>query len=160
MISVSSRLGYLPYLANPIQKNQFILCQNAEDPFVQWCISNKETAIQTFSFDRSLAEKLMSDGLMGGDEEIAEYERGGIPWCITYTFMPDELKSLLNNLGAKNIELAGPGAYARTIPNELLVKIMNDAKQRADFLDFCYQYDSTPYVCGMGKDNLFAKCDL
>ncbi len=25
LISVSSRLGYLPYLANPIQKNQFIL---------------------------------------------------------------------------------------------------------------------------------------
>ena len=25
MLSVSSRLGYLPYLANPIQKNQFIL---------------------------------------------------------------------------------------------------------------------------------------
>ena len=28
--------------------------------------------------------------------------------------------------------------------------------RRADFLDFCYLYDSSPYVCGMGKDNLFA----
>ena len=32
MISVSSRLGYLPYLANPIQKNQFIMDENSKDP--------------------------------------------------------------------------------------------------------------------------------
>ncbi len=88
MISVTSRLGSLPYLANPIQKNQFILN------------------------------------------------------------------------GVKNIEMAGPGAYARTVPHELLVKIMNDSKQRSDFLDVCYQYDSNQYVCGMGKDNLLAKGDL
>lgn len=43
---------------------------------------------------------------------------------------------------------------------ELLVKIMNDPKQRSDFLDICYKYDSNPYVCGMGKDNLLAKGDL
>ena len=59
--------------------------------------------------------------------------------------------------GVKNISLAGPGAFARTIPNEILVKIMNNPKQRADFLEFCHMYDSNPYVCGMGKDNLFAK---
>ena len=34
--------------------------------------------------------------------------------------------------------------------------IMEDPEQRKDFLDFCYRYDSSPYVCGMGKDNLFA----
>lgn len=62
--------------------------------------------------------------------------------------------------GVKNVKLAGPGAYARTIPNELLVKIMNDPKQRTDFLDFCHEYDSNIYVCGMGKDNLFAKGDI
>lgn len=74
--------------------------------------------------------------------------------------MPDELKGILEECGVKNICLAGPGAYARTIPNELLVKIMKDQKQRADFLDFCYQFDSNPFVCGMGKDNLFAKGDI
>ena len=37
---------------------------------------------------------------------------------------------------------------------------MSDPKQKADFLTFCYQYDSNPYVCGMGKDNLFAMGDL
>lgn len=160
IISVTSRLGTLPYLSNPIQKNQFILDEHSEDPSVQWLISNRQNTIDTFHFEKSGIEKLMAEGLMGGENEIAEYEKGGTPWCITYAFMPNELEDLLRSHGVKNIELAGPGAYARTIPNELLVKIMNDPKQRLDFLDFCYKYDSNPYVCGMGKDNLLAKGDL
>lgn len=160
MISVTSRLGSLPYLANPIQKNQFILDEQSKDPFVQWCVSNRQKAIDSFYFDKSNVEKLMADGLMGGENEIAEYERGGTPWCITYTFMPNELENMLRNFGVKKIEMSGPGAYARTIPHELLVKIMNDQKQRSDFLDICYKYDSNLYVCGMGKDNLLAKGDL
>ena len=160
LLSVTSRLGSLPYLANPIQKNQFILDTSSKDPFVQWLISHKQNAIDAFHFEKDPAEKLMTDGLMGGEEEIAEYKKGGAPWCITYTFLPDELEGILRGLGVKNIEMAGPGAYARTVPNELLLKIMNDPKQRSDFLDFCYHYDSNPYVCGMGKDNLLIKGDL
>ena len=160
MISVSSRLGSLPYLTNPIQKNQFILDENSDDPFVQWCIANREQMINGFSFNKMSAEKLLADGLMGGEEEIAQYEQGGAPWCITYTFMPDELERVLSGYGVKNIRLSGPGAYGRTIPREILVRIMNDPKQKQDFLDFCYQYDSNPYVCGMGKDNLLAVGDL
>lgn len=160
VLSVSSRLGYLPYLANPIQKNQFILDRNCDDAFVQWCLQNRDKAVNSFAFDKSVIEKLWASGLMGGENEIAEYENGGTPWCITYTFMPDELKGILENFGVKNITLAGPGAYARTIPNELLVKIMNDPKQRADFLEVCYRYDKNPYVCGMGKDNLLASGEL
>ena len=156
MISVSSRLGSLPYLANPIQKNQFILDENCDDPFVQWCVANREKMISGFTFNRQNAEKLMEDGLMGGEEEIAQYEQGGAPWCITYTFMPDELERILSGYGVRNIQLSGPGAYVRTIPREILTKIMNDPKQRQDFLDFCYRYDSNLYVCGMGKDNLLA----
>ena len=156
MISVSSRLGSLPYLANPIQKNQFILDENCDDPFVQWCITNREQMISEFTFNKQNAEKLLEDGLMGGEEEIAQYEQGGAPWCITYTFMPDELERILSGYGVRNIQLSGPGAYVRTIPREILTKIMNDPKQRQDFLDFCYRYDSNLYVCGMGKDNLLA----
>ena len=156
MISVSSRLGSLPYLANPIQKNQFILDENCDDPFVQWCITNREQMISGFTFSKQNAEKLLADGLMGGEEEIAQYEQGGAPWCITYTFMPDELERILSGYGVRNIQLSGPGAYVRTIPREILTKIMNDPKQRQDFLDFCYRYDSNLYVCGMGKDNLLA----
>lgn len=160
IVSVSSRLGYLPYLANPIQKNQFILDDNCEDAWVQWCIANRNHAIEAFKFEKEKAEELLAVGLMGWEEEIAEYERGGAPWCITYTFMPEELKGLLERYGVQNVQLAGPGAYARTFPNEILVKIMRDEKQRQDFLDFCYRYDSNPYVCGMGKDNLLAKGDV
>ena len=160
ILSVSSRLGYLPYLANPLQKHQFILDKNCEDSWVQWCLAHRQETIDAFSFHKENIEKLWDDGLMGGEAEIAEYEQGGTPWCITYTFLPEELKELLERFGVKNVRLAGPGAYARTIPNELLVKIINDPKQRADFLEVCYRYDSNPYVCGMGKDNLFARGEV
>ena len=70
--------------------------------------------------------------------------------------MPDELEQILRGFGVRNIQLSGPGAYGRTIPREILVKLMSDPEQKRDFLDFCYQYDSNPYVCGMGKDNLLA----
>lgn len=160
MISVSSRLGYLPYLSNPIQKNQFILNPKCSDGWVQWCIANRQNAIDSFNFDKVKIEELMQNGLMGGTQEIEEYNRGGTPWCITYTFMPDELKTILEKNGVKNIQLAGPGAYARTIPNEILVKIMNREKEREDFLEICHTYDSNPYVCGMGNDNLFAKGEI
>ena len=155
-ISVSSRLGSLPYLANPVQKNQFILDEQADDPFVRWVVANREQMIGGFRFNRENAEKVLDGGLMGGEEEIAQYEQGGTPWCITYTFMPDELESILKGYGVRNIRLSGPGAFGRTIPREILVRIMNDPEQRKDFLDFCYRYDSNPYVCGMGKDNLLA----
>ena len=156
MISVSSRLGTLPYLANPIQKNQFILNEQADDDYVRWCVAQRENLIRSFSFDRAKAEKVLSDGLMGGEEEIAEYERGGSPWCITYTFMPDELESILASFGVRNIRLSGPGAFGRTIPREILVRIMEDPQQKKDFLDFCYRFDSSRFVCGLGKDNLLA----
>ena len=156
MISVSSRLGTLPYLANPIQKNQFILDEKSDDPFVQWCVANRDRMISGFSFSKEQADRLLEDGLMGGEEEITQYEQGGTPWCITYTFMPDELEAILSGYGVKNIRLSGPGAYGRTIPREILTRIVRDPKQKKDFLDFCYRYDSSPYVCGMGKDNLLA----
>ncbi len=160
MISVSSRLGYLPYLANPLNKNQFIIDEKCNDPWVQWCLSNKQKAIDEFSFKKLEAQKLLEEGLMGGDLEIEEYNRGGTPWCITYTFMPDELELLLEKYGVKRIKMAGPGAYARTIPNEILRKIMNDSQQQTEFLEFCYIYDQNPYVLGMGKDNLIARGEI
>ena len=160
MISVSSRLGTLPYLANPVQKNQFILDEEADDPYVRWCAANRDRLISGFSFDRAKAEKVLSDGLMGGEEEIAEYERGGTPWCITYTFLPDELEKILASFGVRNIRLSGPGAYARTIPREILLRIMRDPRQKEDFLTFCYQFDASRFVCGMGKDNLLATGEI
>lgn len=161
MISVSSRLGALPYLANPIQKNQFILDKDCKDGWVQWCLSNREQMIEQFSFSEDTIMKTYETGLFGDIEESKKaYDRGEAPWSISYHFMPDELKEILEKNGVKNVELAGPGALARTIPNEILVKIVNDPEQRQDFLEFCHTYDSNPYVCGMGKDNLFAKGEI
>ena len=160
MLSVSSRLGSLPYLANPVQKCQFILDEQAEDPFVQWLVNHRQEMAEGFRFSRENAEKLYEDGLMGGENEIAEYEKGGTPWCITYTFMPDELERILRGYGVKKISLSGPGAYGRTVPREILVRIMQNPEQKKDFLDFCYRYDSSPWVCGMGKDNLFAMGEI
>ena len=161
MISVSSRLGSVPYLANPIQKNQFILSENSKDPWVQWCLSSREQMIEGFTFNKESVVKAYETGLLGDVEEAKQaYDRGETPWSISYQFMPDELEGILSRFEVKNISIAGPGAYARTIPNEILVKIMNDPKQRTDFLEFCHMYDSNPYVCGMGKDNLFAKGEV
>ena len=161
MISVSSRLGALPYLANPVQKNQFILDKNSPDPFVQWCLNSKEQMVENFSFNLDNLKKAYETGLLCDVEETKQaYDRGETPWSISYQFMPQELEAILKKFGVKNISMAGPGAYARTIPNEILVKIMNDPEQKKDFLEFSHMYDSNPYVCGMGKDNLFAKGDI
>lgn len=156
LLSVTSRLGSLPYLSDPIQKSHYILDENSGDPFVQWCLSHRDEMIGTFRFDQAAAKKLLAEGVIGGEAEIAEYEQGGAPWCITYGFMPDELRGILERLGWRDIRMAGPGAYARSISWEILRKIMEDPAQRRDFLDFCFVYDQNPYVLGMGKDNLFA----
>lgn len=157
IVSVSSRLGSLPYFANPIQKNQYIIDRNSEDCFVRWCIDNEQSQIDNFKYDKAFCDRVYKDGLCDPIENTIEaYNEGQSPWPITYLFMPDELKELLSSNGVKDIHLAGPGAYARTIPNPILMQIMQDQKQKRDFLDFCYKFDNNPYVCGMGKDNLLA----
>lgn len=59
-------------------------------------------------------------------------------------------------MAIKKKSLQGPGAFARSIPNEVLVKIMNDPESKKEFLDFCYQFDKQTWVAGLGKDNLVA----
>jgi ubiquinone/menaquinone biosynthesis C-methylase UbiE len=156
LFSVSGRLGCLPYLSNPIQKIQFTLDDNTDDPFARYYLDDREEAIKRFAYNKQACLDALKDGLFGGQYEIDAYERGETPWVITYGFMPHELAGILQSCGVENIRLAGPGAYARTLPREILVKIMNDPQQRADFLEFCYMFDSNPYVCGLGKDNLLA----
>ncbi|MBQ3094903.1 MAG: methyltransferase domain-containing protein [Clostridia bacterium] len=161
MISVSSRLGALPYLANPLQKHQFILDKNSPNGWIQWCMKNRDKMIDSFAFCRKKCDDTLHTGFLDDTEEAKRaYDRGETPWCITYHFMPDELERILRENGVKNVSLSGPGAFARTIPNEILIKIINDPEQKRQFLDFCYEYDRNPYVCGMGKDNLFAKGDI
>lgn len=161
IVSVTSRLGSLPYLSNPVQKNQFILDENCDDSWVRWLLENKDSLIDKFSFNIDLCNEMLEKGIVGdGEYEIKEYEKGNTPWCITYSFMPDELENILQKFGAKNIKLSGPGAFARTIPKEILKKIMSDEKQKIDFLEFSYKFDKNKYVCGLGKDNLLAYGEL
>jgi hypothetical protein len=117
--------------------------------------------IEGFSFRPDSLKAAMETGLLSDPEEARQaYDRGEVPWSITYHFLPEELKRILEDCGVRNVELAGPGAFARTLPNEILVRIMQDPEQRKGFLEFCHQYDSHPSVCGMGKDNLFARGDI
>ena len=161
MVSVSSRLGALPYLANPIQKNQFILDRNSKDEWVQWCLRSREQMIDGFSLRKEKLMNAMETGLLNDPEEARRaYDRGEAPWSVTYHFLPEELKGILEDCGVRHVALSGPGAFARTIPNEILIKIMRDPDQRKDFLEFCHLYDCQPSVCGLGKDNLFARGDV
>lgn len=161
IISVTSRLGSLPYLSNPIQKNQFILDDNCDDTWVKWLINSHDKLVDNFNFNKDLCDEMLERGIIGnGEYEIEEYEKGNVPWCITYGFMPDELENILKKFGVKNISLAGPGAFARTIPKEILKKIMLNEKQKRDFLEFSYKFDKNQYVCGLGKDNLLVYGEL
>lgn len=162
MFSVTNRLGSLPYYSNPLNKNQFVLDENCDDPWVQWCLKSWDEAVNNFSFSKKLAVDALRSGLIMSsvEEAVEQYEKGEAPWVITYGFLPEELTGILRKYSVSNIRLAGPGAYARTVPREVLQKIMGDPEKKKDFLEFCYVYDSNPYVCGMGKDNLLAIGDV
>lgn len=114
LISVSSRLGSVPYLANPLQKNQFILDKDSKDAWVQWCINSKDQMVEGFSFNKENLLKAYETGFLGDIEETkAAYDRGEVPWCITYHFMPQELEDILKRNGVKNITLAGAGGVCK-----------------------------------------------
>lgn len=70
--------------------------------------------------------------------------------------MPDELINILKEDGLEHIGIAGPDAFSRSIPNEILIRIMKDKDLRNEFLEFCYEFDKLPWVEGFGKDNLLA----
>lgn len=155
IISVSSRLGSLPYLLNPIIK--YILDKESDDPLVKWYINRSKVNYDEYVIDIQKVFETFESGLMEKTEAIKEsYLKGGTPWPITYLFMPEELKKILEKSGASVIGMAGPGAFSRSIPNEVLVKIMNNEKHRKEFLNFCYEFDRQPSVIGLGKDNLMA----
>ena len=157
VFSVSSRLGHLPYFINPNDKLQYLLDKNSKDPLVKWYVEHSKVDLNEFNVDFHKIQWVRETGLMDECEDVKEtYLKGKSPWPVTYLFMPEELKEILERNGVSNVKLAGPGAFSRSVPNEVLVKIMKDEKQRKEFLNFCYEYDSHPSVAGMGKDNLLA----
>ncbi|MGE4485881.1 MAG: methyltransferase domain-containing protein [Oscillospiraceae bacterium] len=161
LFSVTSRLGSLPYFADPLQKIKFIMDENSDDPWARAMLDHADAALSRFRFNKDFCFNGLDTGVFGGEQETLDaYDRGEAPWVITYGFLPDELAGILDHCGVKNIRLSGPGAFARTLPREILMKIFGDERQRADFLEFCYAFDSQPSVCGIGKDNLLAAGDI
>ncbi len=161
LFSVSSRLGSLPYFADPLQKIKFIMDENTDDPWARAILDHADAALARFRFNKDFCINGLDSGVFGGEQTVLDaYDRGEAPWVITYGFLPDELAGILDKCGVRNIRLSGPGAFARTLPREILLKIFSDERQRTDFLEFCYAFDSNPSVCGMGKDNLLAAGDV
>lgn len=157
LVSVSSRLGSLPYLLNPIQKSQYLLDPSLKNPLIQWYASFEESALKTCRIDMASVWRAWESGLFEEGDDIRErFEKGDAPWPVTYLFMPEELRDILSRSGVRDIRLSGPGAFSRSIPHGMLQRIMMNPEEKSEFLRFCYRYDSQPSVAGMGKDNLLA----
>ena len=159
-IGVYSRLAWT-YLFDPAQKLKYIYNKDTRDPFARWTLDHAANQLVDFKPDMAAVREFFKTGLMEKTEDTAaEYEKGNTPWPVSYTFMPDELTGILENAGAKNIKLSGPGALSRSIPGEVLSNIMWDKQLSREFLDFCYWYDSQPQCVGIGKDNLVVIAEL
>ncbi len=161
ILSVYSRLGWIPYQFSPAQKAQYILDKNTSDSFARWVLDYAVKTVPSYLPNMEEVHNTYTSGLMERPEvTYAAYEKGETPWPVSYGFMPDELLSIFHSNGIKNVMLSGPGALSRSIPNEVLVNIMNDCERKREFLDFCYLFDSQPWCAGMGKDNLVARAEL
>ena len=157
LISVSSRLGHLPYYLSPASKMQYLLDKNSEDPLVKWYIEHSRVNYDEYEIDMRPIAEIFETGLLENIDKVkGSYLEGNTPWPVTYLFMPEELKAILESNGAAVMSMAGPGAFSRSIPNEVLVKIMNNERHREEFLNVCYEFDRQPSVVGLGKDNLLA----
>ena len=155
VISVSSRLGYVPYAFNPLQKQQYFADPAAEAPDVQPYLGH--TNLSSFVPDIDRVWRALASGILSDRERIErEYAAGRAPWPHNYLFMPDELREILLRNGVRDVRLSGPGALARSIPNEALRMMLLNDDYRGQFLALCYEFDSNPAVCGLGKDNLTA----
>lgn len=160
IISVYSRLAWT-YQFDPAQKLKYILDETTTDPYARWTLDHAVHKLTDYKPDMAAVRAFFKTGLMEPPEETMKaYEKGGAPWPVSYAFMPEELTAILERHGAKSIRLAGPGALTRSMPRETLRNIMLDAKLKAEFLDFCYWYDSQPSCAGMGKDNVVASADV
>ena len=160
VISVYSRLAWT-YQFDPAQKSKYILDKNTRDPLARWTLDHAMGQLADYQPDMTSVREFFKTGLTEKPEETAAaYDKGNSPWPVSYSFMPDELTSILESTGAKGIKLSGPGALSRSIPGEALINIMQDKRLKQEFLDFCYWYDSQPWCVGMGKDNLVAIADL
>jgi 2-polyprenyl-3-methyl-5-hydroxy-6-metoxy-1,4-benzoquinol methylase len=157
IVSVSSRLGWLPYSFNPAHKQQYLLNPDSQDPLLKWYKKLDDAMVEAWQPDFAGVEQLLATGCCQDTAAMAEnHARGHVQWPVNYLFMPDELKGMLERAGLRDVQLSGPGALARSIPQPLLRKLLTTPEYRERFLDLCHRFDSQPWVAGLGKDNLTA----
>lgn len=150
VISVSCRYGYAAYCFNPMQKDPFLV---SPGPSGENSIREK---FENWEPNWDEISELMNGGLQARLEDTQRaYDEGESPWPVNYLFTPEELKASLESSGVRDLRLSGPGALARTMPREALVKLLY-SERRIRFLDFCHHFDSLPSVLGLAKDNLVA----
>jgi len=156
VLCVSSRLGSYPNQFNPAGKMPFLVDECDPDSAVKWYMREWNER-DKWTVDFSRVDRLWNEGLYSEPDEIFEKMISGeTPWPVTYLFRPEELADQLRCAGLQEIRLAGPGALARTLPGEILRKLLYTEAYRIPFIERCYQFDSEPSVCGMGIHSLVA----
>jgi SAM-dependent methyltransferase len=157
VLSVSSRLGYIPLSLNPMQKEPYFADPDSDDPLVRFYREHGRSRLASCAPPIETAWNALATGLLGDAKDIEhEYQAGRAPWPHNYLFLPAELEALLRTSGVTDIRLSGPGALSRGMPNVLLRKLLLTDEHRQRFLDLCFEFDAQPGVCGLGKDNLVA----
>ena len=157
VLSVSSRFGYVSLALNPRQKEPYFADPDSNDPLVR---SYREEGREPLVDQESALEaawRAFRTGLMRPTEDTdREFQEGRAPWPHNYLFEPAELEALLKAQHVTDIRLSGPGALSRGLPNEILRHLLLNGRYRRQFLDLCFEFDSKPSVCGLGKDNIVA----
>lgn len=160
IVGVYSRLAWT-YQFDPGQKVKYVLDPNTKDYFARWQLDVGAAQVATHMPDMEAVRSFFETGLMEPEQATADaYAQGGTPWPVSYAFMPDELQGILEQCGARDVQLAGPGALSRSIPGEVLRNIMADELTKRAFLDFCFWYDRQLWCAGMGKDNIVASAKV
>jgi hypothetical protein len=156
VLSVSSRFGYVSLALNPRQKEPYFADPDSDDPLVRFYREEGHASLVDQEPALEAAWRAFRTGLMRPTEDTdREFQAGRAPWPHNYLFEQAELKALLKAQHVTDIRLSGPGALSRGLPNEVL-RLLLSHRYRRKFLDLCFEFDSKPSVCGLGKDNLVA----
>jgi len=157
VVSVSSRLGYAACGLSPAPKTPYLVDEQSADPQTRFYTSLAARRMAGWTPDLAALEQALQSGLLEGLDGIRRaFDAGHAPWPPNYLFLPEELRAILERAGLRHIRCAGPGALSRSIPAHVLRELLLHDEHRSRFLDLCYQFDSRPSVCGLGKDNLVA----
>jgi len=157
VLSVSSRFGYVSLALNPRQKEPYFADPDSHDPLVRLYRAEGRASLVDQEPALEAAWRAFRTGLMRPAEDTdREFQAGRAPWPHNYLFEPTELEALLKAQHVTDIRLSGPGALSRGLPNGVLRHLLLSARYRRKFLDLCFEFDSKPSVCGLGKDNIVA----